>query len=355
MRGDTPQDRPIFSYVMPEERVPKDHPLRPIRRMTDTVLERLSAHFDELYSQVGRPSIPPEFLLRALLLQLLYSIRSERMLMEQLDYNLLFRWFVGLEMDDEVWNHATFSKNRERMLSGDIAREFFHEVTELARKQKLLSDEHFTVDGTLLEAWASQKSFRRKDGEEPPSGKARDFRGEPRSNETHQSTTDPEARLYRRTHHGEAKLSYLGHVLIENRNGLAVGGCVTQANSYAERDAALAMLEELPVHHRITLGADKAYDVKSFVEALREQEVTPHVTQNTAGRRSAIDGRTTRHAGYGQSQACRPRVERVPAWLKNIALLRKVRFRGKEKVDWIYMLGLAAYNLVRMRGMEVAT
>jgi transposase len=354
MRGDTPRDRPMFSYVMPEERVPKDHPLRPIRRMADTVLERLSAHFDELYSQVGRPSIPPEFLMRALLLQLLYSIRSERMLMEQLDYNLLFRWFVGLEMDDEVWNHATFSKNRERMLSGDIAREFFYEVTELARKQKLLSDEHFTVDGTLLEAWASQKSFRRKDGGDPPSGKARDFRGEPRSNETHQSTTDPEARLYRRTHHGEAKLSYLGHVLIENRNGFAVGGCVTQANSYAERDAALAMLEELPIHHRITLGADKAYDVKSFVEALREQEVTPHVTQNTAGRRSAIDSRTTRHPGYGQSQACRPRVERVPAWLKNIALLRKVRFRGREKIDWIYMLGLAAYNLVRMRSLEVA-
>jgi transposase len=354
MRGDTPRDRAMFSYVMPEERVPKDHPLRPIRQMTDAVLERLSPRFDELYSQVGRPSIPPEFLLRALLLQLLYSVRSERMLMEQLDYNLLFRWFIGLEMDDEVWNHATFSKNRERMLSGDIAREFFYEVTELARKQKLLSDEHFTVDGTLLEAWASQKSFRRKDGGEPPSGKARDFRGEPRSNETHQSTTDPEARLYRRTHHGEAKLSYLGHVLIENRNGLAVSGCVTQANSYAERDAALAMLEELPVNRRITLGADKAYDVKSFVEALREQEVTPHVTQNTAGRRSAIDCRTTRHTGYEESQACRPRVERVPAWLKNIGLLRKVRYRGREKVDWIYMLGLAAYNLVRMRTLGVA-
>lgn len=354
MRGDMPRDRQMFSYVMPEDRVPEDHPLRPIRQMTDAVLQRLSSHFDELYSQVGRPSIPPEFLLRALLLQLLYSIRSERLLMEQLDYNLLFRWFIGLEMDDEVWNHATFSKNRERMLGGDVAREFFYEVTELARKKKLLSDEHFTVDGTLLEAWASQKSFRRKDGGEPPSGKACDFRGEPRSNETHQSTTDPEARLYRRTHHGEAKLSYLGHVVIENRNGLAVSGCVTQANSHAERDAALAMLEDLPVNHRITLGADKAYDVRSFVEALREQDVTPHVTQNTSGRRSAIDNRTTRHAGYGQSQACRPRVERVPAWLKNIGLLRKVRYRGREKVDWIYMLGLAAYNLVRMRSLGVA-
>jgi transposase len=354
MRGDTPRDRPMFSYVMLEDRVPKDHPLRPIRQMTDAVLQRLSGRFDELYSQVGRPSIPPEFLLRGLLLQLLYSIRSERMLMEQLNYNLLFRWFVGLEVDDEVWSHATFSKNRERMLSGDIAREFFYEVTELARKRKLLSDEHFTVDGTLLEAWASQKSFRRKDGGDTPSGDGRDFRGEARSNETHQSTTDPEARLYRRTHHGEAKLSYLGHVLIENRNGLAVSGCVTQANSYAEREAALAMIEEIPGSQRITLGADKAYDVRSFVEALREQEVTPHVTQNTSGRRSAIDGRTTRHSGYGQSQACRPRVERVPAWLKNIALLRKVRYRGREKVDWIFVLGLAAYNLVRMRSLGVA-
>jgi transposase len=353
MRGDTPRDRPMFSYVMLEERVPEDHPLRPIRQMTDAVLQRLSPMFDDLYSQIGRPSIPPEFLLRALLLQLLYSVRSERMLMEQLNYNLLFRWFVGLEMDDEVWNHATFSKNRERMLSGDVAREFFYEVTQLARKQKLLSDEHFTVDGTLLEAWASQKSFRRKDGGDPPSGDGRDFRGEPRSNETHQSTTDPEARLYRRTHHGEAKLSYLGHVLIENRNGLAVSGCVTQANSYAEREAALAMVEEIPSSHRITLGADKAYDVRSFVEALRDQKVTAHVTQNTSGRRSAIDGRTTRHAGYGQSQACRPRVERVPAWLKNIALLRKLHYRGREKIDWIFVLGLAAYNLVRMRTLGV--
>lgn len=354
MRGDTPRDRQMFSYITLEDRVPKDHPLRPIRQMTEVVLQRLSPCFDELYSQVGRPSIPPEFLLRALLLQLLYSVRSERMLMEQLDYNLLFRWFVGLEMDDEVWNHATFSKNRERMLSGDIAREFFHEVTQLARQRKLLSDEHFTVDGTLLEAWASQKSFRRKDGGEPPSDGGRDFRGEARSNETHQSRTDPEARLYRRTHHGEAKLSYLGHVLIENRNGLVVGGCVTQANSYAEREAALAMIEEIPGSQRITLGADKAYDVRSFVEALREQEVTPHVTQNTSRRRSAIDGRTTRHAGYVQSQACRPRVERVPAWLKNIALLRKVRYRGREKIDWIFLLGLAAYNLVRMRSLGVA-
>jgi transposase len=354
MRGDTPRDRQIFSYVMPEQRVPKDHPLRSIRRMADEALERLSPRFDELYSRVGRPSIPPEFLLRGLLLQLLYSIRSERLLMEQLDYNLLFRWFVGLEMDDEVWNHATFSKNRERMLSGDIAREFFFEVVALARRRRLLSDEHFTVDGTLVEAWASQKSFRRKDGNDASGKGGGQFHGERRSNETHQSTTDPEARLYRRSNSGEAKLSYLGHVLIENRNGLVVNGCVTRADGYAEREAALAMVEELGNGERITLGADKAYDVKSFVKALREQSVTPHVAQNTSRRRSAIDRRTTRHSGYGKSQSRRPMVERVPAWLKNIALLRKVHYRGREKIDWLFVFGLAAYNLVRMRGLEAA-
>jgi transposase len=353
MRGDDPSQGAAFSYVTPEQRVPSDHPLRLIREMTNEVLRLLSPRFEELYSRVGRPSIPPERLLRALLLQLLYSIRSERMLMEQLDYNLLFRWFVGLAMDDPIWAPTVFSKNRDRLLAGDIAREFFHEVVELARRRELLSDEHFTVDGTLLEAWASQKSFRRKDGEPPPAD-GRDFRGERRSNDTHASTTDPDARLYRRTQHGEAKLAYLGHVLMENRNGLAVGGCVTHATGYAERDAALELVQALPVNGRITLGADKAYDTEAFVAALRANHVTPHVAQNDTTKRSAIDRRTTRHPGYGMSRARRYMVERIPAWLKNVALLRKTKYRGRDRVDWVFVFALGAYNLVRMRGLATA-
>ena len=353
MRGDDPSQGAAFSYVTPEQRVPSDHPLRLIREMTNEVLGLLSGRFEELYSRVGRPSIAPERLLRALLLQLLYSIRSERMLMEQLDYNLLFRWFVGLSMDDPIWAPTVFSKNRDRLLEGDIAREFFHEVVEMARRRRLLSDEHFTVDGTLLEAWASHKSFQRKDGE-PPGAGGRDFRGERRSNDTHASTTDPDARLYRRTHHGEAKLAYLGHVLMENRNGLAVGGCVTHATGYAEREAALELVQALPVSGRITLGADKAYDTEAFVAALRENQVTPHITQNDTTKTSAIDRRTTRHAGYGMSQARRCMVERIPAWLKNVALLRKTKHRGRERVDWVFTFALGAYNLVRMRGLATA-
>ena len=354
MRGDDPTQGATFSYVGPEQRVPADHPLRPIRQMCNEALARLSPRFDEIYSQVGRPSIAPERLLRTLLLQLLYSIRSERMLMEQLDYNLLFRWFVGLTMDDPIWAPTVFSKNRDRLLEGDIAREFFHEVVEMARRRGLLSDEHFTVDGTLLEAWASHKSFRRKDGEPPPAAGSRDFRGERRSNETHASTTDPDARLYRRTHHGEAKLAYLGHVLMENRNGLAVGGCVTHATGYAEREAALELVEALPVNGRITLGADKAYDTEAFVAALRANRVTPHVAQNNTTKKSAIDRRTTRHPGYGMSRARRSLVERIPAWLKNVALLRKTKHRGRERVDWVFVFALGAYNLVRMRGLATA-
>jgi len=354
MRGDDPTQGATFSYVGPEQRVPADHPLRPIRQMCNEALARLSPRFDEIYSQVGRPSIAPERLLRTLLLQLLYSIRSERMLMEQLDYNLLFRWFVGLTMDDPIWAPTVFSKNRDRLLEGDIAREFFHEVVETARRRGLLSDEHFTVDGTLLEAWASHKSFRRKDGEPPPAAGSRDFRGERRSNETHASTTDPDARLYRRTHHGEAKLAYLGHVLMENRNGLAVGGCVTHATGYAEREAALELVEALPVNGRITLGADKAYDTEAFVAALRANRVTPHVAQNNTTKKSAIDRRTTRHPGYGMSRARRCLVERIPAWLKNVALLRKTKHRGRERVDWVFVFALGAYNLVRMRGLATA-
>jgi len=353
MRGEDQSQGRVFSYVQLGERVPADHPLRPIREMTNEVLANLSSLFDDLYASVGRPSIAPERLLRALLLQLLYSVRSERMLMEQLEYNLLFRWFVGLEMDDAVWVPTVFSKNRDRLLEGDVAREFFHQVVEMARQRGLLSDEHFTVDGTLIEAWASHKSFRRKDGE-PPAGPGADFRGEKRSNETHQSTTDPEARLYRRTHHGEAKLAYLGHVVVENRNGLAVAGCVTAADGFAERAAAVQMIEELPVTGRITLGADKAYDTRDFVQAMRDNDVTPHVTQNTTNRKSAIDGRTTRHPGYGMSQAKRPMVERVPAWLKNVGLLRKTKHRGRERVDWIFVLALASFNLVRMRTLEAS-
>jgi transposase len=351
MRGDVPRDLRLFSYVDLEKRIPGRHPLRAVRRLAAAALTKLSPRFDEIYSAVGRPSIPPEVLLRALLLQMLYSVRSERMLVEQLEYNLLFRWFVGLGIDDTVFDATSFSKNRERMLGGDIAREFFAVVVQMAESRRLLSDEHFTVDGTLLEAWASQKSFKRKDGGPPDAG-GRDFRGEKRSNETHQSTTDPDSRLYRRTHHGEAKLAYLGHVIIENRNGLAVAGTATTADGYAERRAALQMLEQIPKTGRVTLGADKAYDVKSFVEELRQQDVTPHVTQNTSGRRSAIDKRTTRHVGYAKSQSCRPMIERVPAWLKNVALLGKLHLRGVSKVDWAWLFGLAAYNLTRMARLE---
>jgi transposase len=355
MRGETTKGEVLFSYVSLEERVPATHPLRPIRSMTDEALLKLSPQFDEMYSRVGRPSIPPEFLLRALLLQLLYSVRSERQLMEQIEYNLLFRWFVGIGMDAKVWAPTTFTKNRTRMLSSDIAREFLAQVVAMARQKGLTSNEHFTVDGTTLEAWASQKSFRRKDGDEPPqSGGGRNFHGEKRSNETHASTTDPDARLYRKTTHGEAKLAYLGHAITENRNGFAVAGCVTHADGFAERAAALELVETIR-GGRITLGADKAYDVGSFIAALREQAVTPHVAQNTTNRRSAIDQRTTRHPGYELSQSCRHKVERVPAWLKNVAMLRKVKLRGKELVDWLFVLGLAAFNMVKMRSLVAAT
>jgi IS5 family transposase len=289
-----------------------------------------------------------------LLLQLLYSIRSERLLMEQLHYNLLFRWFVGLSMDDAVWAPTVYSKNRERLLEGNIAREFFAEVVELARQRSLLSDEHFTVDGTLIEAWASQKSFRPKDGS-GSSSTSGDFRGQKRSNATHASTTDPQARLYRRTHHGEAKLSYLGHVLMENRHGLAVGGCVTQATGFAEREAAVELVEGLPTRRRVTLGADKAYDTRDFVARMRANEVTPHVAQNTRGRSSAIDRRTTRHDGYAMSIARRVMIERIPAWIKNVALLSKTKHRGRDRVDWMFVFALAAYDLVRIRNLSYVT
>jgi transposase len=355
MRGDDRQTGWMFSYVSPEERVPADHPLRAIRRMTDAIFERLSPQFDRLYSRLGRPSIPPEKLLRALLLQGFYTVRSEALLMEQLQYNLLFRWFVGLSMDDPVWDATTFSKNRERLLVGEVAAAFFREVLAEAAAAGLVSDEHFTVDGTLLEAWASQKSFRRRDTPvdppDDPGNPTINFRGEPRKNDTHQSTTDPDARLYKKSTGGEAKLAYLGHLLMENRNGLIVDAMVTAATGMAERDAALTMLGELPEGGRITVGGDANYDTRDFVRHTREMSVTPHVTQfpDTPRRGSAIDGRTTRHPGYEISQRKRKLVEQAFGWMKTVGLLRKLHHRGGPLVDWIFTFHAAAYNLVRLR------
>ncbi len=347
MRGnDTQLQTGMFSYVTLEDRVPADHPLRSIRKLVDQVLGKMSKEFEALYSTVGRPSIPPERLFRALLLQVFYSVRSERLLMEQLNYNLLFRWFVGLEIDDLVWNHAVFSKNRDRILNQEVAQSFFERVK--AQAQELMSDEHFTVDGTLMEAWAGQKSFRRKDGDDQ-AGKGANFHGQKRSNETHASTTDPEARLYKKAAGQEAKLCYLGHAVIENRNGLIVAAMATQADGTAERDAALLLADQLTGRKkRITLGADKAYDVQDYVNTVRELGVTPHVMQNNTNRRSAIDGRTTRHPGYAISLSKRWLVEKPFGWLKQIGSLKKVKLRGLVKVDWAFVFNCAAFNLMRI-------
>jgi transposase len=358
MRGADDRSDFLFSYVSPEHRVPADHPLRPIRNMTDAALERLSERFERMYSEMGRPSIPPEQLLRALLLQHLYSIRSERLLIEQLDYNLLFRWFVGLGMDEPIWDHSTFSKNRDRLLAGEVATAFFDAVLAEARTHRLLSDEHFTVDGTLLEAWASHKSVRPKDRDtsEPPDDPGNptvNFRGERRKNDTHQSTTDPDARLYKKGVGRPAQLAYLGHVLMENRSGLVVDTRVTSADGYGERDAALMMVADLP-GRRVTLGGDKGYDYPHFVANLRCLRVTPHVAQNVTNRRSAIDARTTRHGGYAISQRRRKRVEEAFGWMKTIGLLRKLRHRGGPTVDWIFRFAAAAYNLIRIRNLVYA-
>ena len=356
MRGFDTQQSSAFSYLSPEERVPADHPLRPIRIMIDNALVNLSDIFDDMYSAIGRASIPPEKLLRALLLQMLYSVRSERMLMEQLTYNLLFRWFVGLDMDEAVWVPTVFSKNRERLLASDVARALFDQVLGMAKECELLSDEHFSVDGTLIEAWASQKSFQRKDGtsapplDNDPGNPTMDFHGEKRSNETHQSKTDPDARLARKSGGHEAKLAYCGNVLIENRNGLVVDAELLQCSGTAERDAAMLMVERLEGFDRVTVGADKNYDTNGLVEELRNMNVTPHVAQNhkrPGG--SAIDGRTTRHAGYKISQMKRKRIEEVFGWMKTVALLRKTRHRGLERVGWVFVFAATAYNLVRMR------
>ncbi|MEO7275273.1 MAG: IS5 family transposase [Vicinamibacterales bacterium] len=361
MRGADEQPGAMFSYVSLEERVPADHPLRAIRQITDRALARLSPQFGALYVNFGRPSVPPEQLLRALLLQALYTIRSERQLMEQLDYNLLFRWFVGLSMDARVWSPTTFSKNRDRLLGGDIAQAFFEAVRLHAETERLLSDEHFTVDGTLLEAWASHKSVRPKDEERPaPTGGGNptvDFRGERRTNDTHQSTTDPDARLYKKSRGQGARLGYLGHVVMEHRSGLLVQATVTPADGHGERDAALTMLERMPGRHRVTLAADKAYDTRDFVANLRAMGVTPHVARYTpsAHRRSAIDGRTTRHPGYAISQQKRKLVEQGFGWMKTIGGLRKLHHRGGPLVTWVFTFAAAAYNIVRMRRLLPAT
>jgi transposase len=354
MRGDDRHPDAMFSYVSAEQRVPQDHPLRAIRALVDDVLRDMSREFDGLYARVGRPSIPPERLLRAQLLQVFYSIRSERLLMEQLDYNLLFRWFVGLSMDDPIWAPTVFTKNRDRLLNQEIARSFFRRVVD--RAAPLMSDEHFTVDGTLIEAWASQKSFQPKDGGSDDDG--RNFRGQQRTNDTHASKTDPDARLYRRSYQAESRLAYLGHLLIENRHGLIVDAMATVADGYAEREAATLMVHDqwqrAPWRRR-TVGADKGYDTVDFVNWMRAFGTTAHVTQNGARRGgSAIDGRTTRHPGYRKSQHARPRIEPAFGWLKTIAWLRKVKLRGLPKVDWLLVFASAAFNLLRLPKLRPA-
>lgn len=349
----------MFSYLSPEQRVPSDHPLRAVRLIADTVLKQLSDLFSRMYAQVGRRSIPPEKLLRALLLQVLYTVRSERMLMEQLEYNLLFRWFVGLNMDEPVWDVTVFTKNRERLLQADVAQQFFQLVVAQARERNLMSDEHFTVDGTLLEACASLKSFKKVgEGQQPPpddpGNPTVDFHGESRSNKTHESTTDGDALLARKGSGKEAKLSYSGHVLMENRNGLVVDVEVLQAHGTAERDAALVMMENIAGDQPVTVGADKGYDTKDFVAEARNLNATPHVAQNNKGRKSAIDGRTTRYAGYLISQRKRKRVEEIFGWMKTVGGMRKLRHRGLHVVGWMFTLAAAAYNLVRIRNLASA-
>jgi len=352
MRGADRQTAAMFSYLSPEAFVPPTHPLRAIRPLVNAALDRLSPDFAKIYSAFGRESIAPEKLLRALLLQAFFSVRSERQLMEQMTYNIMFRWFVGLSMDASVWDVTVFTKNRDRLLEGDIARRFLAAILVDPQVKPLLSDEHFSVDGTMIEAWASMKSFKPKDGsgEAPAPGRNGevDFRGKPRSNETHASITDPDARLYKKAAGQAAKLCHLGHVLMENANGLVVAAALTKATGTAEREAAVEMVGELEGSHRITVGGDKAYDTADFVAEMRELGVTPHVAQNTNGRRSAIDGRTTRHPGYGVSQKKRKRIEEVFGWIKSSAGFRKTRHRGTERVGWMFTLNAAAYNLVRL-------
>jgi transposase len=367
MRGDDDRQATLFSYLSPEQRVPADHPLRPIRQMMDGLLSDLSPHFDRLYSATGRPSIAPERLLRALLLEVLYTVRSERLLMEQLDYNLLFRWLVGLNADEPVWHPTVYSHNRDRLMEGRIAEVLFERVLALADKRHLVSKEHFTIDGTLVEAWAGMKSFKKKEAEasatepkkdaappEDPGNPTVDFRGEKRSNQTHESRTDKDARLYRKSAGQSSQLCYLGQVLMENRNGLVIDTRLTHATGTAEVEAALAMASKIPGEQRVTMGADKAYDTKDCVAGLREREVTPQVAQNTSNRSSGIDGRTTRHAGYAVSQKKRKRVEEIFGWMKTVGVMRKTRHKGVERVGWMFRFTAAAYNLIRMRNLAEA-
>jgi len=362
MRGQDDRSEGLFSYVRLEERIPADHPLRAIRSLADEALGSLNERFEGLYSTMGRPSIAPEMLLRATLLQAFFSVRSERMLMEQINYNLLFRWFVGLPIDAEVWHPTVFTHNRDRLMEGEVAHEF---LVALPQVKKLLSSEHFSVDGTLIDAWASMKSFRPKDGSgEPPSpgrNGERNFHNEKRSNDTHASSSDPDARLYRKADGRESRLCFMGHVLMENRNGLAVGAALTRATGTAEREAALALLDRRPANRCITLGADKAYDVTAFVEQLRTRQVTPHiavdgrVSKLGVVRKTAVDGRTTRHPGYRASQICRKRIEEVFGWIKAQAGLSKVKLRGCAKVEAVFTFTVAAYNLVRIPKLLAAT
>jgi len=353
MRGSDERSGDLFSYVDIEERIPPTHPLRAIRELVNEVLAALDREFSELYAESGRPSIAPERLLRALLLQAFYTIRSERQLMEQIDYNLLYRWFVGLGVDEPVWVPTVFTKNRDRLLEADVARKFLVALLNHEKVRKLLSDEHFSVDGTQIQAWASMKSFRAKDGSSDPPDPGRngeqDFRGEKRSNATHASTTDPEAKLHRKGAGKEAKLSFMGHALMENRNGLVVETAVTEANGMAEREAAQEMIvRHSPGARRLTLGADKGYDARAFVADLRDLNVTPHIAQNLAGRRSAIDCRTTRHPGYAVSQQKRKRIEEPFGWGKTIGGLGRPMLRGARRLAFKFTLTMAGYNLIRI-------
>jgi transposase len=364
MRGEDQRSEGFFSYVGLEARIPADHPLRAIRALTDEALMGLSRNFNRLYARDGRPSIAPERLLRALLLQAFFTVRSERQLMEQLDYNLLFRWFVGLSIDDSVWDATVFCKNRDRLLNGDIAAKFFVNVLNLPQVRKLMSSEHFSVDGTLIEAWASMKSFVPKDGGNPPSQEGhsggggrnaeRDFHGEKRKNDTHCSTTDPDARLFRKGAGKEAKLCHMGHLMMENRNGLIVDARLTEANGTAERTTALDMIED-NARPGSTVGGDKNYDTADFVAGCRERGCTPHVSQNNTNRRSAIDARTTRHPGYRISTSRRKRIEEAFGWMKTVGGLRKTRHCGRVLVEWFFVLTAAAYNLVRVPKILAAT
>lgn len=359
MRGfDQPSDS-LFVYLSPESFVPKDHPLRPIRQMVDAALENLSLVFCQMYSHTGRPSIPPERLLKAMLLQVLYSIPSNVKLVEQIHFSLLYRWFLGMGLDEPVWDNSSFTTNQDRLIQTDIAAKFLAEVLEQARRRKLLSKDHFSVDGTLIQSWASLKSFKPKnDDQNPPSGKnpTRDYQGEKLANETHVSSTDPEARLYRKGLNHEPRLSFAAHLLTENQNGLVMTSAVTIADGFAERETAKVMIAKVASRkRRISIAADRNYDTRGFVTAMRELNVTPHVTQNTTkkGRRSSIDGRTTRHPSYAASQKFRKRIEEVFGWLKTVGLFRKTRYRGVKKIDWHFTLAVTAYNLVRMRNLGI--